>query len=130
MKTFAELKQGDKIYYWDHGKLHEQLVHSVKKTEKIDEWKDWYGKIQRKVYDIWVIEAGRGSKFDFWHTADKTITRCGSMTRFSCLEAAREWLQDNMDDCNRRADKYKKRYEKEHACAEKYENAYCRITPW
>ena len=123
MKTFADLKEGDKIYYWDHGKLHEQIVYVVKKTEKVDEWKDWYGKIQKNVYDVWIIKAGQGTTLEFWHTAERTIDRCGGMTRFSCIEAAQEWLNENAKRYYARAEKYKKRFEKAYACAVRYDNA-------
>lgn len=130
MKTFADLKEGDKIYYWDHGKMHEQIVYIVKKIEKVDEWKDWYGKIQKRVYDVWTIKAGQGTTLEFWHTAERTVDRHGSMTRFSCIEAVQEWLSKNATRCYARAKKYKERFDKAYACAVRYDKAENDIGVW
>ena len=34
MKTFADLKVGDKIYYWSHGKIYEQTIHIFEESMK------------------------------------------------------------------------------------------------
>lgn len=127
MKTFADLKQDDKIYYWDHGKLHEQIVYSIKQKEKVDEWKDWHGVIQRRIYNVWTIKAGQGTGFDIWYDASYTIYRCNGLTRFSCIEAAREWLNKKNEELTKRANRYKKQYDRARSCAERYKNEYNRI---
>lgn len=35
MKTWKDIKEGDIIYYWGHGKLHTQKVHSVEIDKEI-----------------------------------------------------------------------------------------------
>lgn len=130
MKTFAELKQGDKIYYWDHGKMHEQTVHSVKKTQKVDEWKDYFGRTIKNTYEMFVIEAGKGGKIEFWFKPDNTIIRHRGMTRFSCLESAQAWLSKNATEYYARANKHKKKFDRAYACAIRYDKAHNDITVW
>ena len=93
MKTFGELQKGDYIYYWDKGKLHKQLVHNVENTEQISEYIDWSGNkaISKRPYIK--IEAGKGTVLELFYENHNTEIRRNYMLRFSCLEAANNWIE-------------------------------------
>lgn len=93
MKTFGELQKGDYIYYWDKRKLHKQLVHNVENTEQISEYIDWSGNkaISKRPYIK--IEAGKGTVLELFYENHNTEIRRNYMLRFSCLEAANNWIE-------------------------------------
>jgi len=93
MKTFGELQKGDYIYYWDKGKLHTQLIHNIEVTEQVSEYIDWSGNkaISKRPYIK--IEAGKGTVLELFYENHSTEIRRNYMLRFSCLEAANNWIE-------------------------------------
>lgn len=112
MKTWKKIKEGDIIYYYDHGKIHEQKVHSVELKSETTTYN--YGYTVTTSTSEWIeIIAGRGSTIHIhpWHYNDDTYND-NYFTRFTTKEAALKCIK------NRKA-KLQKRYEKQNAKAEK-----------
>jgi len=114
MKTWRELKPGDKIYYWDKGKLHEQIVHVAELKVETQTYKDWNGKVTENKREIMHIEAGKNSrtKVDLkWYLDCSNAIFC-YMPRFACLEAANHWVKMQRDHYQRKVNKLEKNIER------------------
>ena len=124
MKTFGELQKGDYIYYWDKGKLHKQLVHNIENTEQISEYTDWFGKKQINKRPYLKIEAGKGTKLELYYSNYETAIRTNYLIRFSCLEAANNWIEMQQMYYKRKIECLKWRLERYENLVQKYSNRY------
>lgn len=121
-KKWNELKEGDTIYYFDHGKLHEQVVHSVE--EKTDRREYSYG-FTRTISETkyLVIKAGRSSEIKIYEYEYKmSWHHAYYFTRYTCKEAALWNLKERYKYNNEKAERLRKKYEKYAKLTEKYSN--------
>ena len=93
MKKFCELKEGDFIYYWDHGTIHSQIVKSIENTVETQEHTNWDGNKWTSKHEWTIINAGK-SKYPlklnkFMRIESSDII---GMRRFADLEAVKEWI--------------------------------------
>lgn len=95
MKTFGQLKPGDTIYYYDHGDIHAQTVHSVDTTPEINEYIDWQGNKQQNILNRVVIEAGKGTVLKLYWNSSSSYVRANYMPRFADFEAVKNWIKQN-----------------------------------
>ena len=111
-KTWSEIKEGDTIYYYDHGKLREQKVHSVENTEETYTSGGW-GYISTTTYKKIIIKAGRGSTIEIYdYYFDAPYKEDYYFTRFTCKEAALDALKKHSANLEQICERAKKRYEK------------------
>jgi len=94
MKTFADLKPGDKMYYYDHGKIREQIVYDVKIENEEYKYTNWYGNEHIEIRKWVVITAGNGCiyKLRDWHAGSGSDTYFRYMKRFACIEAVNNFI--------------------------------------
>ena len=120
-KTWKEVKDGDTIYYYDHGKIREQIVHSAKMTEETHEYN--YGLYRSTSTEEYIlISAGRGSKFKVYsYYINSSYYPSHYFTRFTCKEALIDALQERLKKVKRQSDKAKQRYEKFLSIYNKYD---------
>jgi len=111
MKTFGELQKGDYIYYWDKGKLHPQLIHNIEVTEQIREYSDWSGNKQIEKRPYIKIEAGKGTVLKLYYESHESEIRRNYMLRFSCLEAANNWIERQQNHYTWKVEHLKQRLE-------------------
>lgn len=115
MKTWRELKPGDKIYYWDKGKLHEQIVHVAELKVETSSYTDWNGNVTEKKRETLHIEAGKNSrtKMDI-HCGidDYSMRRFRYMLRFASLESANYWIKYRKEHYQRKINKLEKDIER------------------
>lgn len=111
MKTFKDIKPGDKIYYWDKGKLHEQIVHEAKLETQIRTEIDWNDQIYEIRREMFHLVAGKNNrtKMELYYTKDKSTIIYDYLRRFSCKEAALEWLTDCKKDYKHKISRLTKR---------------------
>ena len=95
MKTFGQLKPGDTIYYYDHGDIHAQIVHSVDTTPEIKEYTDWQGQKQQNKLNRVVIEAGQGTVLKLYWNSCSSYVIANYMPRFADFEAVKNWVRQN-----------------------------------
>ena len=125
-KTFAELKVGDDIYYYDHCKLHKQKVTSieiVKGKEVI--YKDFFGREWKRTEDDeLVIKAGKGTIIKIWyiHYLNSDTIKYNRMPRFSNYEAGLTFIDNLKNKHIKRMKKYYNKYLKEKRIVERYSN--------
>ena len=112
MKTFEDIKEGDYIYYYDHSKLHKQLVTKVENQEKRDTYTDWNGNTTERVDKRIIIHAGKGTKLNCnkW-MLDYSSVRYWSMLRFADIEAYNDWIQKRKKYMNYKVNYFKSKYE-------------------
>lgn len=112
MKTFGDIKEGDYIYYYDHCKLHKQLVTKVDIQEKKDTYTDWNGNITEIVDKRVIIHAGKGTKLNCnnW-MLDYSSIRYWSMLRFADIEAYNNWISQRKRYLERRVNYFKSKYD-------------------
>ena len=136
MKAFFDLQVGDKIYYYDKFKIHEQIIHDItlnkKQEERIDFWsKD---KIIRTNY-VLTIKAGKNSVIEISY-CNKNPTELNinelnetygvyeimwrGMHRFSNFETALKYISKLRTIHMQKAYKFYKRWEKEENLISKY----------
>lgn len=127
-KPWKDVKAGDTIYYYDHGKLYEQLVHSADLKEETHTFR--YGfttttTTERKI----IVKAGKGSMFSIYeYYMNASYYHDSYFTRFTCKEAAIDALKNHLGSLEHTCDRAKKKYErylnsynKYKACIDKYE---------
>lgn len=133
MKAFFDLQVGDKIYYYDKFKIHEQIIHDISLDEKQEERRDfWSGdKIIRTNY-VLTIKAGRNSIIEIIYTNKnpkdtyfmddyKIYTiNSGGMPRFSNYEKALKYITHLKTVHENRAYKIRERLKKEEKIISKY----------
>ena len=137
MKAFFELQVGDKIYYYDKFKIHEQIIHDIsldkKQEERIDFWSG--DKIIRTNY-VLTIKAGKNSIIEIIYS-NKNPKECntddlnkiygvyevmsGGMPRFSNYEKALKYITHLKTVHENRAYKIRERLKKEEKIINKYE---------
>lgn len=109
MKTFRELQPGDKIYYWDKGKLHEQIVHEAKERTR----------------EVLHLVAGKNRRTDvkLYYRANCSKLFFGGMPRFACLEAALCWINEQKDYYEYRVNRLERRVNSYRKHINKYNEA-------
>lgn len=114
MKTFKDLQKGDKIYYWDKGKLHAQDVHEVKCEEQVETYTDWFGHKKENKRTVLKLVAGKNgrTKVTLHWDADRSYAKFGRMPRFACIEAANNWLDERKYICERKVNKLERQLAK------------------
>ena len=137
MKAFFDLQIGDKIYYYDKFKIHEQIIHDItldkKQEERIDFWSR--DKIIRTNY-VLTIKAGKNSviKINYYNKNPKEFNTdelnkvygvyevmSGRMPRFSNYEKALKYITHLKTIHENRAYKIRERLKKEEKIISKYE---------
>lgn len=112
MKTFDDIKEGDYIYYYDHGKLHKQLVTKVENQEKRDTYTDWSGKVTERVYKRKTIKAGKGTQLNLneWYLGYSHFNYY-SMHRFADIEAYNNWIIERKAYLTKKVNYFKSKHE-------------------
>ena len=112
------------IDYWDKGKLHPQLIHNIEITEQISEYTDWSGKkaISKRPYIK--IEAGKGTVLELYYENHESEIRRNCMLRFSCLEAANNWLERQQGYYERKIERLNRQLKRYTNLIQKYSNRY------
>ena len=121
-KKWNEVKEGDTIYYFDHGKLHEQVVHSVEEKGNVHSY-GYGGHITTYYSEYILIKAGRGSEIKIYaseYNMSLYIDSC--FTRYTCKEAAIWNLKERHKHYNAKTERLRKHYEKYAKLTEKYSN--------
>lgn len=125
-KTFAELKVGDDIYYYDHCKLHKQKVTSIEIVKgKEKTYKDFFGREWKRIEDDeLVIKAGKGTIIKIWYKYDlnNDSIKYNYMPRFSNYEAGLTFINNLKNKHKKRMEKHYNRYLKEKRIIESYSN--------
>ena len=110
MKTFGDIKEGDYIYYYDHCKLHKQLVTKVENKEIRKTYKTFDGYTEY-VNNNRIIEAGKGTKLNFNQLAlEYSKLNYYSMLRFADIEAYKEWVKERKDHLNKKIKYFNDKY--------------------
>jgi len=124
MKTFKDLKPGDKIYYWDKGKLHEQTVHEATiETETLTNTY-WDGSTQTRTREVLHLIAGKNRRTnEKLYYFNYTSLRFGCMQRFSCFEAAVEWMKRMQSHYVYKVQRLERRLNSYKNCVDKYTKA-------
>ncbi len=116
MKTFKDLKEGDVIYYYDHGRLHKQIIKSMQMVENIEMVESLFEKNgfeYAKVKRI-IIHAGKGTVMNLaQYVYNESKINYANMPRFACKEAADEYMDYMINYRKKRVEKFKKKYERE-----------------
>lgn len=121
-KTWKDIKEGDTIYYYDHGKIHEQKVHSIERGTKTYEY-TWGTTRTISVDNYMIIKAGKGSEIkinEFYYDYDSY--RWGGLTRFTSKDGLIDFIRKLNKHAQIKANKLKKRYDRYINCIEKYNN--------
>jgi len=106
MKTWKDIKEGDIIYYWDHGKLHAQKVHSVEIDKEVRKYL-YFDSVNIKIEMRHTIKAGYGTRIMWtgsWMDNDQTAIVRG-IRRFTCIEAAQEYMESRKNQLNTKRQK-------------------------
>ena len=114
-KTWKDLQVGDTIYYYDHGRIHEQIIHDIKDYVDSREYKDWQGntvKYENKYRDI---IAGKNKRtnlriWEYYLNRDNDIIY--GMPRFSNKIVAENYIKNRINYCQRKIDYFDKKKEK------------------
>lgn len=120
MKTFEDLKPGDKIYYWDHGKLHKQIVNKCEYVEREQSWTNWAGEVNINRYKELVIQAGKGRTYSLRWTGKDNTSNFGGMKRFADYEAAKNWISKQREYYERKVKNFQNHVEKYKKLVEYY----------
>ena len=120
MKKFKELKPGDKIYYWDHGKLHEQIVNKCEIVEREQSWTNWAGEVNINRYKELVIQAGKGKEYSLRYSQEYNTSNFGRMKRFADYESAKNWISSQKEHYKRKVNNFQNKVEKYKKLVEKY----------
>ena len=123
MKKFKDLKEGDIIYYYDHCRLHKQIIKSIQVIEKIEMVESLfekngfeYAKVKRMI-----IHAGKGTVMNLpQYVFQESKINYNNMVRFACKEAADEYMDHIINYRKKRVEKFKKLYERELKIFNKY----------
>ena len=112
MKTWAEIKKGDIIYYYDHCKYHKQLVHEVKEETKTESLTDWFGNKHERIYRRYIIRAGRSCFTISDYSKSQNWCWAHGMKRFTCEEAYKDYEDKVISKLKRRYQKTKIKYDR------------------
>jgi len=132
MKAFKDLQKGDKIYYWDKGKLHEQIVHEIEIKDEVSSYTDWSGKVTEQHREVVNIVAGKNNrtKLNLYWDAKQSIIRRGYMIRFSCIESANYWLEQQRNWYDRKIKYLENRIARMKKWYSAYSNPEIREAKW
>lgn len=131
MKRWKDLEAGDCIYYYDHCKMHEQVIHSVeiKEIEKVEV--DRYNPRRKTIgtsekmiltigprhIEFEVPDYALRENFDnYWYDFNHW-----GIHRFSCKEAAEEYLKNLVDKRLKKANYLKEKLDQTLGILAKYE---------
>lgn len=120
MKTFKDLKPGDKVYYWDHGKLHEQIVNRCEIVEKEQSWTNWRGDVDIHRYNELVLQAGKGQTYSLRYGQNDSTCIFGGMKYFADYESVKKWLNERKEYCLYKVNKFQRKINRYQKLAEKY----------
>ena len=129
MRTFGQLKPGDAIYYYDHGNIHAQIVHSVDTTPEIHEYTDWQGNKQQNKLDRVIIEAGKGTVLKLYWNSCSSYVRANYMPRFADFEAAKDWIYKRYAKASNKRGKYLEKLYKADKAIYRYKRILDFLTP-
>lgn len=120
-KAWKDVKAGDIICYWDKGKIHEQLVHSVEEKEDVYVYN--FGNTRSETRDKYlVINAGRGSKIKIYeHYLGRPEYEDYYFTRFASKEALIDCVKQHLDKLNIKVEVARKKYERFLNISKKYD---------
>lgn len=124
MKAFRDLQKGDKIYYWDKGKLHEQIVHEIEIKDEVSSYTDWSGKVTEQHREVVNIVAGKNNrtKLNLYWDSKQSIIRRNYMIRFSCIESANYWLEQSRNHYDLKIKHLENRIARMKKCYSAYSN--------
>lgn len=123
MKKFKDLKEGDIIYYYDHCRLHKQIIKSIQVIEKIEMIESLFEKNGFEYQKIkrLIIKAGKGTVMNLpQYVFEESKINYNNMVRFACKEAADEYMDHIINYRKKRVEKFKKFYERELKIFNKY----------
>ena len=123
MKKFKDLKEGDIIYYYDHCRLHKQIIKSIQVIEKIEMIESLFEKNGFEYQKIkrLIIKAGKGTVMNLpQYVFQESKINYNNMVRFACKEAADEYMEHIINYRKKRVEKFKKFYERELKIFNKY----------
>ena len=123
MKKFKDLKEGDIIYYYDHCKLHKQIIKSIQVIEKIEMVESLFEKNGFEYQKIkrLIIKAGKGTVMNLpQYVYNESKINYANMPRFACKEVADEYMDHIINYRKKRVEKFKKLYERELKIFNKY----------
>ena len=123
MKKFKDLKEGDIIYYYDHCRLHKQIIKSIQVIEKIEMVESLFEKNGFEYQKIkrLIIKAGKGTVMNLpQYVFQESKINYNNMVRFACKEAADEYMDHIINYRKKRVEKFKKFYERELKIFNKY----------
>lgn len=123
MKKFKDLKEGDIIYYYDHCRLHKQIIKSIQVIEKIEMVESLFEKNGFEYQKIkrLIIKAGKGTVMNLpQYVFQESKINYNNMVRFACKEAADEYMDHIINYRKKRVEKFKKLYERELKIFNKY----------
>lgn len=101
MKKFRDLKVGDIIYYYDHCKMHPQVVNEFKIVETpCLTWRNTPDFRERIT-----LQAGDSPLVELDWIADESMVAWDYLTRFSCKEAAQQYLDNLRNKAKKKIDK-------------------------
>lgn len=129
MKTFGQLKPGDTIYYYDHGDIHAQIVHSVDTTPEIHEYTDWEGNKQQYNINRTIIKVESGKIYKLYWESTSSTTIVNYMRRFADLEAAKDWIYKRYMKASNKKNKYIEMLSKENKIIDRYKKLLNFLTP-
>lgn len=119
-KAFKDLKVGDSIYYWDHGKMHEQIVNKVELTTEIMPAPYYSSKDIAR--DVLIIQAGKSPERKMYYQMNYCEAHWGYIKRFSCKESARHYIENLKGYAEQKVRQAKKCLEVYSELVEKYNN--------
>ena len=123
MKKFKDLKEGDIIYYYDHCRLHKQIIKSIQVIEKIEMVESLFEKNGFEYQKIkrLIIKAGKGTVMNLpQYIFQESKINYNNMPRFASKEAADEYMDHIINYRKKRVEKFKKFYERELKIFNKY----------
>lgn len=123
MKTFKDLKEGDVIYYYDHCRLHKQIIKSIQVIEKIEMVESLFEKNGFEYVKVkrMIIHAGKGTVMNLaQYVFKESKITYDNMPRFASKKAADEYMDHIINYRKKRVEKYKKIYERELKILNKY----------
>lgn len=127
MKKFGELKKGDYIYYWDHGKLHSQLILDIEEKEDTETGIIWYSS-KGRWSDKYVLLITKHKTYKLYeYTLSCSSDTYGGMKRFASIEAANAYLCERTLHINKKIAKLSKDLDKYKRLQSYYTEATCEL---
>jgi len=116
MKTWKDIKPGDKIYYYDHGKIHEQLVYEVEDKIDVRKYQGYGGTVTTHETPYRNIVAGKNRRtnlqiYNEWNLKYSSC-RFHGMPRFADKEKAKKFINERIDYCKEKINYFKRQEKK------------------